>query len=106
MVEILFKICICRTTVVKRLDCIFSFLLYYVAWIVSRIYWTVAKILNDFQNHRTETDYQDSLVSTIFVVQFAYNFFYPTFFAFVKPFTDYQCVGQSCMRELSQVLQT
>lgn len=46
----------------------------------------MAKILNDFQNHRTETDYQDSLVSTIFVVQFALNFFYSTFFAFVKPF--------------------
>jgi anoctamin-10/anoctamin-7 len=81
-----------------------ALLLVIVIAIVSRIYWTVAKFLNDFQNHRTETDYEDSLVSTIFVVQFALNFFYPTFVAFAKPFTEYQCVGQNCMLELSQVL--
>lgn len=71
---------------------------------MRRIYWPIAIALNDFQNHRTETDYEDNLVSTIFVVQFAYNFFYPTYVAFAKPYTAYECVGRSCILELSQVL--
>lgn len=71
---------------------------------VRRVYWPVAIALNEYQNHRTETDYEDNLVSTIFVVQFAYNFFYPTYVAFAKPYTEFQCVGRSCMMELSQIL--
>lgn len=72
--------------------------------LIRRTYWPIAIALNEFQNHRTETDYEDSLVSTLFVVQFAYSFFYPTFVAFAKPYTEYQCVGRDCTLELSQVL--
>lgn len=72
--------------------------------VLRRIYWQVAVALNEFQNHRTDTDYEDSLVVTLFVFQFANNYFYPTFVAFAKPFTEYKCVNDDCMLELSSTL--
>jgi hypothetical protein len=62
--------------------------------------------LTDYENHRTDTEYEDALIAKTFVVQF-FNCYTPLFYiAFVKPFIptiDY-CVGGDCMAELQVFL--
>lgn len=73
--------------------------------ILNRIFWRVALKLNDVQNHRTETDYEDSFVVKLFMFQFVNSYFYPSFIAFVKQYyTKYDCIQHSCVAELQEVM--
>lgn len=72
--------------------------------VFRRIYWRVAVWLNDIQNHRTETNYEDGLVFTVFIFQFANYYFYPIWLAFGKPFSQYECSDNNCIGELQQSL--
>ena len=53
---------------------------------MNTIFQFVAEWLNDFENHRTSTLYEDSLILKVFAFQFV-NSFSPLYFtAFVRPY--------------------
>jgi hypothetical protein len=71
---------------------------------MDRLFWLVAVRLNDYENHRTDTNYEDNLVSKLFIFQFFNSYSYVTYLAFIKPFLVESCVNKDCFTELSQVL--
>ena len=74
--------------------------------IVSWLWKKVATQLNDYQNHRTDTDYEDALVTKVFFVELInYNagLFYV---AFVKTFLGFKCVRNDCARDASSTVAT
>ena len=64
----------------------------------------VAKALNNNENYRTDTEYEDNLVSKIFVFMLFNNYSYLTYLAFVKPFTRVRCVHDDCYAEITDTL--
>lgn len=64
--------------------------------------------LNRFENHRTETDYEDSLIIKTFAFRFMNNYPALLYIAFAKPFLKEfdPCTGDSCMKELQVGLGT
>jgi hypothetical protein len=75
--------------------------------VMNAIYGTIAIRLNDYENHRTDTQYEDALIGKTFIFQFV-NSFAPFFYiAFVKPYIiDIDPCIDSCMVELSTSLGT
>ena len=73
--------------------------------VLNLIYGSIAIALTDYENHRTETEYEDSLIAKTFIFQFI-NSFSPMFYiAFIKPFiSDYDACLVSCMSELQTSL--
>jgi hypothetical protein len=72
--------------------------------VVGDAYLAVATYLNDFENHRTDTEYEDSLILKVSVFYIFNSYSYLTFIAFVKPLLGYTCVMGSCYEELSNTL--
>ena len=66
--------------------------------------------LNDYENHRTETDYEDALVAKVFIFQLVNSFAALTYIAFIKGYLgwSFNCVGPggSCLSDLSATLAT
>lgn len=75
--------------------------------VMNMIYGDVAIKLTNFENHRTDTEYEDSLIGKTFVFQFVNSFASLFYIAFVKPFiiTLDPCII-SCMSELQTTLGT
>jgi hypothetical protein len=81
--------------------------------VMGGIYSYVANTLNDMENHRTDIDYEDSLIAKTFIVQFINAFSAMFFIAFGQPFLAYvsfsgtyyvrRCVG-SCLKQIQQTL--
>jgi anoctamin-10/anoctamin-7 len=76
--------------------------------IFTYIFSATAINLTDYENHRTDTEYEDALIAKSFLFQFV-NCYTPLFYiAFLKPFIptiDY-CTGGDCMAELQVFLGT
>lgn len=72
--------------------------------VLDRIYEKVAFLLNDLQNHRTDTQYEDSLVGKIFSFRFLNSYAYLTYVAFIKPFSGNSCINNDCFLEMSDIL--
>lgn len=64
----------------------------------------VAKALNNNENYRTDTEYEDNLVSKTFVFMLFNNYSYLTYLAFIKPFTSTKCVHDDCYAEITDTL--
>jgi len=77
-----------------------------VAIVVFGAIWdTVAEKLTDRELHRTEVDYEDSLITKAFIFQFINNFFLLFYTAFLKSGVfDQACLGNSCMKDLEMQL--
>ena len=74
--------------------------------IISKLWRNVAPSLNDYQNHRTDTDYEDALVGKIFFVEI-FNFNCGLFYvAFVKAFLGFKCVRNDCAADASSTVAT
>lgn len=75
--------------------------------VLNAIYGSVAIALNDYENHRTDTQYEDALIAKTFIFQYVNSFSSLFYISFVKPFmADLDpCVG-SCMQELQAALGT
>ena len=75
--------------------------------VMNMLYGSVAIALNNYENHRTNTEYEDALIAKTFIFQFV-NSFSPMFYiAFVKPFIpEYDSCLISCMAELQTSLGT
>lgn len=69
--------------------------------VLNMLYSYVAIGLNDYENHRTDTEYEDALIAKTFVFQFVNSFASLFYIAFIKPFmtTIDPCKG-NCMIEL------
>lgn len=72
--------------------------------LLTEAYFAVAVYLNDFENYRTDTEYENNLVLKVSVFCIFNSYSYLTFIAFVKPFMNYSCVMGSCYEELSNTL--
>jgi len=71
--------------------------------VLNAVYGDFAAKLNDYENHRTETEYEDSLIVKLFCFTFV-NSYAPLFYiAFVKEYIGDSCEG-SCMSELAQTV--
>jgi len=80
--------------------------------VMGAIYSSVTAFLNEYENHRTTDEFEDALISKIFIVQFINNFaslffiaFGQRFLANVKGLHVRRCTF-SCMKMLQQVLST
>ncbi len=62
--------------------------------VMNYVYGSVSIYLNNFENHRTDTVYEDALIGKTFVFQFVNSFAALFYISFVKPFIpDYDpCV--------------
>jgi hypothetical protein len=54
--------------------------------IMNFVYQKVSVFLNDYENYRTETLYEDALIAKTFIFQFVNSFAACLYVAFVKPF--------------------
>eukprot|EP01052_Picozoa_sp_SAG31_P034907 SAG31_NODE_4141_length_3539_cov_2.949419_3_plen_240_part_00 len=73
----------------------------------GRVYRIFADALNDWENHRTQIQYNDAHILKTFLFEFVNNYFILFYVAFLRSFKDpfYQvdasCEGASCLPELS-----
>ena len=75
--------------------------------VFNAIYGELAIICNNYENHRTDTQYEDALISKTFVFQFVNSYASLFYVAFVKPFIpEYDACLGDCMMELSTTLGT
>jgi hypothetical protein len=69
--------------------------------VLNAIYNTVAIRLTEYENHRTNTAYEDALIGKTFIFQFVNSFSSLFYIAFVKPYIQYldPCIGEliSCV---------
>ncbi|CAM9354412.1 unnamed protein product, partial [Ectocarpus fasciculatus] len=75
--------------------------------IMNMIYGGIAIKLNDYENHRTDTGYEDNLIAKTFCFQFVNSYAALIYIAIFKPFlADIDpCIG-NCMKELQTGLGT
>ena len=75
--------------------------------VFNLIYGDLAIALNNYENHRTDTEYEDALIAKTFIFQFVNSFASLFYIGFIKPFIPKidRCVG-SCMAELQTSLGT
>jgi len=73
--------------------------------IFNAIYGGMAFRLNNHENHRTETEFEDALIAKTFIFQFVNSFASMFYIAYMKPFaqTGDRCHG-TCMQELQTAL--
>jgi hypothetical protein len=71
--------------------------------ILNQVYHEMAVSLTDKENHRTDTEYEDSLISKLFAFQFVNSYCSFFYIAFIKQGAGDPCQG-SCMSELSLAL--
>lgn len=62
--------------------------------------------LNDYENHRTDTNYEDSLVSKMFVFQLVNSYAALTYVSFVKMFIGVLCSFNNCIGDVATTLST
>lgn len=65
--------------------------------VLGTVYKKVAKILNDFENHKTDIEYEDHLIAKTFVFSFINSYATLTYFAFIKSGIDILGVTQVCV---------
>jgi hypothetical protein len=75
--------------------------------IMNNIYGKLAIQLNDYENHRTDTVYEDNMIAKSFCFQFVNSYAALFYIVFIKPFLQDidPCVG-NCMTELQGTLGT
>jgi anoctamin-10/anoctamin-7 len=81
--------------------------------ILNTLYGYLAKGLNDWENHRTQTDYDDQLIAKTFLFQFINSYISLFYIAYFKSYVgsifdnpqygDY-CLNDDCMTELANGL--
>lgn len=73
---------------------------------MNYVYGLVSVALNDYENHRTDTQYEDALIIKTFAFQFVNSYATLFYVAFVKPYLTADPCYPSCMLELQASLGT
>ena len=73
-----------------------------VMFIFDKLYMQISDSLAEFENHRTETEHEDSIIAKCSVFRFVNNYTPMFYIAFVKPYIQSfdQCEEGNCMSEL------
>jgi hypothetical protein len=58
-------------------------------FVLNSVYKSVAQKLNDFENHRTESEYENNLIVKVFLFQFVNSFSSFVYIAFAKRFIEW-----------------
>ena len=74
--------------------------------ILNFAYSFVSIRLNDYENHRTDTEYEDNLISKIFIFQLVNSFAALTYVSFIKYFLGIECVNNDCIGDSAASLST
>ena len=74
--------------------------------ILNLVYGSVSIQLNDYENHRTDTEYEDNLISKIFIFQLVNSFAALTYVSFIKYFLNIPCVRDDCIGDSASSLST
>lgn len=69
--------------------------------ILDGIYRQMAKAMTDNENHQTDTKYEDSLVTKLYLFSFVNSYACLFFIAFVQGYTEMGCEKGSCMDYLA-----
>lgn len=73
--------------------------------ITNMFYQTWAEYLNDQENHRTDTQYEDALITKVFLFQFVNSFASFFFIAFIKEeFFGWDCLGSHTCSDIKYVV--
>lgn len=70
------------------------------------IYGKVAALMNDWENHETETQYNDNLAVKLFLFKFVNSYSSLFYLAFVQPYNEGCPKDSSCMHLLTVQLIT
>lgn len=73
---------------------------------LNLLYQKVAIGLNDYENHRTDTEYEDYLIGKIFMFQMVNSFAGLTYVAFIKDFLNLDCINPTCTGDVAGSLST
>jgi len=74
--------------------------------VCNMLYRGTAAKLNDYENHRTDTAYEDNLIAKIFVFQLINSFAALTYVAFIKSFIGIRCINNNCIGDASATIST
>jgi anoctamin-10/anoctamin-7 len=69
--------------------------------VMNAVYQSLAEAMNDYEYHRTDTAYEDSLIAKVFAFQVFNSFASMFYIAFVKSAVGDECLEANCMQELS-----
>jgi len=72
--------------------------------ILGQVYKTIAKKLNDWENWRTNIQYEDALITKVFVFSFANSYSTLFYFAFIKSGRDILGVTQVCIESAQSAI--
>jgi len=72
--------------------------------VLNTIYRMVATWLNIWENHRTDIQYENSLITKVFLFQFCNSFASFIYIAFIKHHFGDRCVDDNCLGELRSQL--
>src|SRR5690606_17396314 len=68
--------------------------------VMNYVYGEIAVYLTKQENHRTDTQYEDSLIAKLFAFQFVNSFSSLYYIAFIKKYVEDECDDDNCMLEL------
>ena len=74
--------------------------------ILNTAYGGTAVALNDWENHRTDTAYEDALISKIFIFTLVNSFAALTYTAFIKFFLGFPCIKNNCIGDVAASVST
>lgn len=74
--------------------------------VLNAMYGGNAVALNDWENHRTDTNYEDALISKIFVFTLVNSFAALTYVSFIKYFLGFNCIKNNCIGDVATTLST
>lgn len=66
----------------------------------------IAVKFNNYENWRTDTEYEDNLVIKVFIFQLVNSYAATTYVSFVKSFIGIPCVNNSCVGDVAATLST
>jgi len=87
-------------------NAVFSAVLAVSISIINSSYVSIAERLAEFENHRTDTQYRDSKIVKLFVVQMISSFGGLAYVAYLEAAVEGSCGEMSCMGLLSSMVST
>ncbi|CAM9522050.1 unnamed protein product, partial [Discosporangium mesarthrocarpum] len=79
-----------------------SFLLSVEIQLMNLVYKKIAVFLTEWENHRTDTQFEDNLISKLFLFQFVNSYASLYYMAFIESMTRAGCIDKGCMFDLMQ----